>query len=115
LDALFGGLDPSFKVFQFFLQEVEPMGGSRCIDLGVECGFLLVDRLTHFGDNGPQERLGTPGLDPAASLCYFRLKGRKIPCWQKFNLEADRELGANLVEDLLDCTRILDQSRDRAR
>jgi hypothetical protein len=43
------------------------------------------------------------------------LKGRKVPCWQKLDLEADRELGANLVEDLLDRTRILDQSRDRAQ
>jgi hypothetical protein len=43
------------------------------------------------------------------------LKGRKVPCWQELDLEAYRELGVNLVEDLLDCTGILNQGRDGTR
>jgi hypothetical protein len=43
------------------------------------------------------------------------LKGRKVPCWQELDLEAYRELGVNLVEDLLDCTRILNQGGDGTR
>jgi hypothetical protein len=38
-----------------------------------------------------------------------------MPCWQELDLEAYRELGANLVEDLLDCTGILNQGGDGTR
>jgi hypothetical protein len=53
LDALLGGPDFGFKIFQFFLQESKPTGRSRCVDLRVECGLLLVDRLTHLSDDSP--------------------------------------------------------------
>jgi hypothetical protein len=50
-----------------------------------------------------------------ASLCHFCSERREVPGWQKLDLKAHRELGVDLVKDLLHRAGILDQGVNRTR
>jgi hypothetical protein len=56
-----------------------------------------------------------PSLNLMASLCHFCPERGEVPGRQKLDLKAHRELGVDLIKDLLHRTGILDQGVDQSR